>query len=124
MTHFCRHYPKGGLGDNTHCTQGIEMQSVRDASVVPHRFPCFTVGADHLCTKYEPHTPEEIAEDERQMAAFLARLKATIAGTSKECAHCGQTIEEMHQVGRSVYAGPCGCRQYQGKLSKAWGGRS
>ncbi len=29
------------------------------------------------------------------------------------CPHCGVKIEELRQVGRSVY-GSCGCRLYQG----------
>lgn len=121
---WCRHYPNGGMGDNTHCNLGIEMCALRDESVRPFRFPCYTAGAEHLCVKYEGYTAEEIAEDERKIAEFIGKLEALIAGKSKECPHCGKQIEEMHQVGRSVYAGPCGCRQYQGQLSKAWGGQS
>jgi hypothetical protein len=117
---WCRHYPSGGMGDNTHCKLGIEMQALRDASVVPHAFPCFTVGAEHLCAKYEPHTPEEIAEDERAINEFMKKADALWTRESEECPHCGKHVEGMHQTGRCVYAEPCGCRQGQGKLHSAW----
>lgn len=117
---FCRHYPRGGMGDNTHCTQGIDMQGLRDTSTVPHRFPCYTVGAEHLCTKYESYTAEEIAEDERQTNEALKKFEALWTRTSEECPNCGAHVERMDQVGKCVYARPCGCRQGQGRLHAAW----
>ncbi len=117
---WCRHYPSGGMGDNTHCTQGIEMQGLRDTSVVPHRFPCFTAGAEHLCAKYEGYTKEEIEADDKALNEKLEHLEALWTRRSQECPHCGAHVERMDQVGKCVYARPCGCRQGQGRLHAAW----
>lgn len=119
---WCRHYRS--MGDFTHCKIGIEMQSLRDTSVVPHAFPCFTVGAEHLCAKYEGYTAEEIAEEKRQIGEIFLKMNAVMSRESEDCPHCGRLIQSMDQVGRCVYARPCGCRQYQGRVSKAWGGIS
>lgn len=116
---WCRHYPNGGMGDNTHCKLGIEMRSLRDESVRPFRFPCYTAGAEHLCASYEGYTAEEIAEDERQINDMMRKMDALWTRESEECPQCGKHVEEMHQVGRCVYAS-CGCRQGQGRLHANW----
>lgn len=121
---FCKHYPSGGLADNTHCKQGVEMQSTRDTSIVPHRFPCFTAEAEHLCVKYEGPTAEEIAEDRRQAAETLKQMLGLMSGTADVCPHCGAHIDHMEQVGACVYARPCNCRQYQGTVPDAGMGQS
>lgn len=36
-----------------------------------------------------------------------------------ECPHCGAKVERKEQVGRCVYAKPCGHRLYQGSLPEA-----
>lgn len=120
MMSWCRHYPSGGMGDNTHCNQDIEMQSLRDTSVVPHRFPCFTAGAGHLCAKYEGYTAEELAEEDRQLNEVLEKFEALWTRKSEVCPYCAAHVEAMDQVGRCVYARPCGCRQGQGQLHDAW----
>jgi hypothetical protein len=53
--------------------------------------------------------PPEVAELARKA------LKTMVEG--KYCIHCGAVIERKRQVGRSVYAAPCGHRQYQGKAN-------
>jgi hypothetical protein len=35
-----------------------------------------------------------------------------------QCIHCGMLISDRRQVGRCIYADPCGCRQGQGTLKK------
>jgi hypothetical protein len=39
-----------------------------------------------------------------------------------KCVFCQRPIERFDQVGRSVYAFPCGCRLYQG-IVPAWASR-
>lgn len=60
--------------------------------------------------------------DARQqiVADVLRKLVAQMSGDSKACLHCGADIDSLQQVGRSVYAHPCGCRQYQGIVPAAW----
>jgi len=41
-----------------------------------------------------------------------------ISGEATHCLHCNQPIDHLEQVGRCVYAEPCGHRQYQGRLPK------
>jgi hypothetical protein len=108
------------MGNATHCQLGIEMRPLRDTSVVPHRFPCYTAGAEHLCAKHEGYTAEEIAEDDRQLSAVLAKMTAFESRTSEDCPHCGVHVDALDQVGRCVYSRPCGCRQWQGRVPKAW----
>lgn len=36
------------------------------------------------------------------------------------CFHCKRKIETVKQVGRCVYAYPCGDRLYQGKIPESW----
>lgn len=54
----------------------------------------------------------------QELADAFKRFVAAITGNPTECIHCKRLIEKLEQVGRCVYARPCGCRQYQGKLRK------
>lgn len=64
---------------------------------------------------------EELAQLKRELPpeVFKAILPFLAINDEKleTCPHCGAKIEEMKQVGRSVY-GSCGCRLYQGFLPK------
>lgn len=65
--------------------------------------------------------PVELSEeDEKQIRVFLERLNAVSRGESDICIHCQKPFTTLTQVGRCVYASPCGCRQYQGKLPEKW----
>jgi hypothetical protein len=55
-----------------------------------------------------------------EIAAWLENFANMLQGKSKQCLRCGAEIQELEQIGRSVYALPCGCRQYQGKVPAAW----
>lgn len=57
-------------------------------------------------------------ESHRIAAEALKKLLAMLQGELATCIHCGAPITELKQVGRSVYASPCGCRQYQGTVPK------
>ncbi len=60
--------------------------------------------------------PEEVAEKEREANAVLQEFLDNLANNI--CPHCKTPIAEKRQVGRCVYARPCGHRLYQGKLKK------
>lgn len=56
-----------------------------------------------------------------QILAIIRLLKALSSGDFTElttCIHCGEDIDELEQIGRCVYARPCGHRQFQGFLRK------
>lgn len=116
---FCRHYPSGGMGDNTHCKVGVDMYRVREGER-PHRCPCYDSEVRHLCAKYEAYTAEEIRQDNEELAQTLKAMFGVMAGTSDTCPHCNAPIEQLRQSGKCVYAAPCGCRQYQGTVPDTW----
>lgn len=116
---FCRHFPPMGIMNDT-CKVGINMQSVADPEARPLRLPCNDPSAKHLCARREEYTDEEIADQNRALGEFLKKLDAVAFGLDSECPHCGAHIEAMAQVGKCVYARPCGCRQYQGKVPDKW----
>ncbi len=119
MTDFCRFYPSGGRADNTHCEANIDMDSVRDASV-PYRYPCFDPSVSHLCPHHAPYTAQERAEQLRGVADVLRQMNAFEARTSEACPHCGAHVTALDQVGKCVYARPCGCRIGQMNVPSAW----
>jgi hypothetical protein len=50
---------------------------------------------------------------------LLEVLKQTL-GLAEDglCPHCKEPMVKQKQIGRCVFADPCGCRLYQGKVSK------
>lgn len=121
LGNWCRHY--SGLMNDT-CKAGIRYDDVKDkrdrgVACGLARFPCFKdSNCAECCTTASFLSEEEIrAEEERSNQAIAAFLKELNEG--KTCPHCHRTIEKRYQVGRCVYAKPCGCRQYQGVVSKA-----
>lgn len=61
----------------------------------------------------------DISDDNKKIAAdFLRDFVAMLSGEATTCIRCGQPFDKLKQVGRCVYAEPCGCRQYQGKVPK------
>lgn len=72
---FCKHYPAGGFGQNTHCAAGIELRSMLHRE--PWGMPCFE-GDNHIgeCAQAVYDTPEEKAEYERQIAETVARINS------------------------------------------------
>lgn len=65
------------------------------------------------CPHFEEYTSAELDEQERAsneaVASYLAKLN------DGHCPHCDAAIVERKQIGRCVYANPCGHRLYQGK---------
>lgn len=60
------------------------------------------------------YTEEEIAQHERETAEVIKAFFENLANDI--CPHCKTPITNKRQVGRCVYADPCGHRLYQGKL--------
>lgn len=114
---WCRHY--SSMWDNKACDAGVEYISIRDTSVTPYRWHCTDEDAMVKCPKRELHTPEEIEEQHRQIAAALTRFASFLDG-GDVCPQCGATIESAEKIGRCVYARPCGCRVMQGDLPDRW----
>lgn len=117
-TDWCRHYH--GIGKI--CEAGIDPQSVRvdvTRSLDPKRqrsrlYPCFeedkVAGNCPHCSYY---TPEE--RQAQKEASTAKRKKFVDDLNANRCPFCNAVIEKRQQVGRSVYAHPCGHRLYQGK---------
>ena len=118
---FCKHFRSMGSFDT--CQIGIAYDDVRDTTTRPHQWPCFADGSLHSETVKCEHcvypTPEEEAAEQAEVNAFIERLRKLDSGELQKCIHCSAPITRLNQVGRSVYARPCGCRQYQGRLP-AW----
>jgi hypothetical protein len=55
-------------------------------------------------------------DPERRAAALAEHKRRVGLLQSKRCIHCEQPVERYEQVGRCVYADPCGHRQYQGRI--------
>lgn len=59
----------------------------------------------------------EIAEIARR---YMIRLFGFETRESEDCQNCGNHVGQLEQVGRCVYARPCGCRIWQGTVPEAW----
>jgi len=116
---WCRYY--NGVGNSPTCEKGIAYESVRTTDDTGRaRWPCYDPVVRSCCGSFKGYTPEEIAADEAQVEMFLVKLRALDARETEDCIQCGARVERMEQVGRSVYARPCGCRLWQGRVPDAW----
>jgi hypothetical protein len=111
---WCKHF--NGIQHDT-CQRGIAYADVRDPSARPYRYPCIRRPDGPCatsCALAEFPTPEEVAaaeaETEAAIVTWFAKLKNGI------CPHCDTPIAQKTKIGRCVYATPCGCRLYQGKV--------
>lgn len=59
----------------------------------------------------------EIAEIARR---HMLRLFSFETRESEDCPNCGNHVGLLEQIGRCVYARPCGCRIWQGSVPEAW----
>jgi len=93
------------------------MDSVCDNN---KRRPCITMpgkpAASTTCASYREPTDAEIEESERAVQALMQRFRDRSA--RGECTDCGAKIAEVRQVGRCVYAEPCGHRVGQGDADR------
>jgi hypothetical protein len=113
---WCRHF-NGMMHES--CKAGVLYEEVRDTTTRPYGYPCFLNGPiPHgaiPCAAASFPTEEEGREWERGVNESAARFASELA--AGRCPHCGRDIVRKRQVGRCVYADPCGCRLYQGKLA-------
>lgn len=124
MSDWCRHY-NGIMGRmlgeiDRQCEAGVVYSSIKateEPTKVYNRYPCFEDSTVDTCPLRSFYTDEEKAENKRQsdraVADWLHKLESNI------CPHCDTPITSKRQVGRCVYAEPCGCRLYQGRLTAA-----
>jgi hypothetical protein len=111
----CRHF--NGI-DRKVCDAGVGYLDVRDDTTSPYRWPCFK--SDNCvirCERASFFSEQEIADEVARVQAHAVEFLTTLA-TGKVCPHCKMPITKRYEVGRCVYADPCGCRQYQGRLPK------
>ena len=113
---WCRHF--NGV-QYTYCRAEVKYSDVRVETERPYKLPCLGEQTVCTCSKYETHTPDELAETEREYQAAIKHLFAFQNRETEVCPHCGKVVTELRQVGRCVYTS-CGCRLWQGKVPKAW----
>ena len=98
-----------------YCKRGVRYHDVRDTSTSPVSVPCLTrlneAGATCDLAKFpsDEQLDEMVAEIDTELEEFNAKVQAGI------CHVCDTPITSETQVGRCVYAAPCGCRLWQGK---------
>lgn len=112
IANWCRHF--NGTQNDT-CKAGIRYEDVRDG--LAHKtYPCFKEnGRADQCPSASFLSEQEV-DAEMERIAIAAGAFFTKLAEGKVCPHCNAPIAKRLQVGRCVYARPCGHRQYQGKL--------
>lgn len=112
----CKHF--NGVQHEV-CERGVKYEHVWDGQ----HLPCIHPGSMR-CGLLEYPTDEEfraqLAEATAAATESMKRLAGLMSGESRECLECHEPITALEQVGRCVYARPCGCRQYQGTVPDAW----
>lgn len=63
---------------------------------------------------------DDIYDIARQMLTNMANVMSKKSDT---CYVCGGKINTLEQIGKCVYAFPCGCRLWQGSVPDAWNER-
>jgi hypothetical protein len=119
---WCRHY--NGMGMGKTCEAGVEYAPLYDIEYTQTGkglgLPCTEPSLKGRCLKHEVWTPEEIAADKKALDDFLQGFEDLNSRKTEECCHCHRAVDRMKQVGRCVYAEPCGCRLWQGTIPEAW----
>ena len=65
--------------------------------------------------------PEKMTEeDEKWLSDMLEKMAKSTARETDICFQCGKQVTQLRQVGHCVYAAPCNCRIWQGKVPEAW----
>jgi hypothetical protein len=123
---WCVHYAglsefsDHGLVDVTRCRAGVAYDDVEAATPAGPRWkrlPCFRDQEDiATCAQRRFPTDEEIEARNTERRARVLAYFENIA--NNECPHCHQAVKKYQQVGRCVYADPCGHRMYQGRVPK------
>lgn len=62
--------------------------------------------------------------EEKELNQLVAKMFTNIISflerETEDCPHCGKHATGCEQIGRSVYARPCGCRVAQARLHDNW----
>lgn len=59
-------------------------------------------------------------ETEKMISDFLEGMANLMQKKTDRCIRCGNQVKALEKIGRCVYARPCGCRLWQGKVPDAW----
>jgi hypothetical protein len=82
-----------------------------------HLYPCLgDAGTSDACPVVSYFTPDEIKAQEEEMARAVTQYITDLAAA--RCPFCGAEIKQEKQVGRCVYAMPCGHRLFVGRAGK------
>jgi len=113
IRNWCIHFT--GLMNDT-CKAGVEYKSVKLEHRAPdglHAYPCFRDHDTHNCPLQQFMSVEEAeavaAEQEKHIRQYFEDIAQDV------CPICHKAFERKKQVGRCVYAEPCGHRLYQGR---------
>jgi hypothetical protein len=106
------------------CQQGIAYRTLGAGGI-----PCVPVpGRDEaarqaICALLTFPTPEECQRDREEEARAIKDwiIEAQARSVRGACVQCGTTLTATRQIGRCIYAEPCGCRLGQGTLRDATG---
>jgi len=109
----CRYF--NGIGSEF-CEAGVRISDVISFSHRrPSMHPCFKENnISFFCTKCSFYTEEEVQQEVRKINALFDRTVQDIQNDI--CPTCRLKIALKRQVGRCVYADPCGHRLYQGHV--------
>lgn len=100
------------------CKAGILYADVKEMGQ-RMTIPCVDrLRGTRTCPLHEYPTPEQLAENEREINEHIAKLWAVQRGELKECLECGAAVESYKEVRPCVYAIPCGHRQWKGQAPK------
>lgn len=106
-----------GMVEVTTCLCGVRYVDVEadiPKSGQMNRLPCFKKNG-LPCPSQHFRTAEEIVELRTERKASITRYFTKI--NDDICPQCDRPITLKRQVGRCVYASPCGHRLYQGWLT-------
>lgn len=110
MSECCKHYR--AMADHKTCEVGIVYETVR-ARPGKYKFPCHS-DEFKTCPHAVYQTPEEKKAELDEIGKMAQQFFESLGNDI--CPYCGEPIKHKEQVGRCVYAYPCGCRLYRGKL--------
>ena len=118
MKRECRHFT--GMGDKA-CEVGIAYDSVSDTTLAfPDHLPCLSPDQRHRCSHFAAYTDAECQAHEAAHNAVMNEIATFERRETENCLACHRHVDRLEQVGRCVYARPCGCRQWQGYVPEVW----
>jgi hypothetical protein len=113
IANACRYF--NGIG-NEYCEAKVKYTDViQYPNDRPSVHPCFKENnISFSCTKAAFYTEEEVQQEVKKIDDLFAQVTSDLQNNI--CPTCKQPIEKRKQVGRCVYANPCGHRLYQGRI--------